>query len=148
MIANELWRKQSEAESELLRVVLLADFPERDIVEEALRESRVRLGCDCGCGSLEFETSAGLAGLRPDWGMELVGQTLSGRSVGVALRLRGGDSAPVLHLEITQLQGSEDFVKVRPESLRQDRVTHIKEGVTYSVPRELTVVEEASRRPN
>lgn len=139
------WREQTDAESELLRVVLLADFPEREKFHR-LRESRVRLECSCGCGSLDFEDREGLPGLPPGWHIELNGRTGTGESVTVAIRLREDDLGRILCLEITQESGSEGKVTVLPESMRQFRVTHIKDGVVYSVLRDRTVLEEARAR--
>ena len=139
------WREQTDAERELLRVVLLADFPERQGFE-FLRASRVHLGCNCGCGSLDFEDREGLGGLPPGWHMELDGRTGAGERATVALRLREDDTGRIMSLEITQESGSEEVVAVLPESLRQSRVTHIKDGVVYSVPRDMTVLEEAEIR--
>lgn len=137
------WRQPTAEERELLRVILLADVPERETLQGWLAGRRVRTSCTCGCGSLEFESDLP-EGFPGHWEFELEALTRSGARATVALRRRGRGE-PAL-LEITRLGDSAPVIEVAPESLRQSDVVRVERGVRYYALRKLTVIEEAAQR--
>lgn len=141
---NAAWRTPTPQQRELLRVVFLADFPNRDAIAAHLDDIRVQPGFARSSGVFDLRLPERLVLEPQDWPVELSGQGTSG--IGALIFLFAGDGRD-FELEIAPLEDG-DFGTLDPKSIRDyDRIVDGPDAETW-VARDLSLIEEQPSPPN
>lgn len=138
---NAAWQPPTPEQRELLRVVLLADFPNRDAIAAHLDDLRVQPSCGCGCDSMQFCTPVPIELIDQEWPVHLAGDITTGTGALVLLFAHGGQR---FELEIAPVDNG-DFGRLDPTTIREyDRTVDASGAVTW-VARELSLLNTSSR---
>lgn len=111
------WREPTAEERELLRVILLADSPERDTLRSQIWDVRVADDCGCGCGSLRFEVDSSRPRLPRGWLLQFTGEADIGSAFGIYLPAFN-DDGQIHIMDIAPFDDVRPFGRPLPETLR------------------------------